>query len=1031
MRTQSLLLSAAAALVLSACPEPSTTDDDDATEPPTPNPLETVEVSGEFDLPCLSAPVHVLRTEMNHPHIYAENENDMACAMAFVTAQDRYFSMELARRLGLGTLSEILGDLALEADIEQAALGSRKVAENMRAAASPEMLAYWDSYTQGVNAYIAQVKAGRFPVPPELSAAAPFLGYDDATDMMADWDATAMAGMAATLKFQLSWETNELGFQRGLDQLQSWGQGLPSSQLRQDGARYDIFEHIRPVFPVASDAGESGSAAAWDDTWYEATPPSGARDEEPTFTPNTRSGPSVEAGVLERAIAKGEKIQGRWGHDGDLDWGSNAWAIGPEHTASGHPIIAGDGHLPLTVPPLLHNMHVDTQLLGGGDWHMIGVTIPGTPALGLGTNGEVAWSHTWLGIDVNDWYREEIVLDGDGMPSATIFQGNEVPLVTVTETFVVDALSDSPNAIEVVRYETGDGRLLYSMEGTGADEDDEGAVNVGGDWIVPADVDGDGLITAISSVYNGFFEEDMIEHVIGWNQARDVDEWADHHAKMSYGQSFALADSQGNVMYSSYQPVACRNYLPRDEDGVPLPGANPQLLIDGTQYPSFTVRYTEDRSLDPAKDDPTACIVTYDEYPNIKNPTQGYIVSANNAPHGAAFDNDIWNDPVYIGGPWYASYRADRIRQLIEEQSGTIDVPMVSAQQGDHRSNVAARYLDDLLESLDMAETAAADGATDGTPEARMAADYLASQSAWDEAKGRLLDWQMRGMVAHSGVETFYNAPTPDEVLDSIATVIWNTTIGRMQDKVLGDEGFPSIYRPSGTQGRARAFDLFMRGRGPGNPMGLASWNDATEEPIFFDVVGTQELETSHEVFVEAFVEALAFLETPRGNDRHGGYNTPDQDQWLWGMKHYVRFDSIVTEFLGDGGAFGAVFTQFAITPDVLPLDTPPPTPGHPLFAFPGFPRPGDAFAVDAAGGVNSSRYSYGSGPVMRIVVEMNPDGITGVNVLPGGQSGINTDPYFADQAALWLGNDAFPLRFYVDDVVANATGRELLSPVQ
>jgi penicillin amidase len=1029
MRTlHSSLHAALVAALLAGCPSDPPADDDDATEAPTPSPLDAVPVTAEFDLPCLSAPVQVLRTENDHPHIYAENDDDLACAMAFVTARDRFFSMELARRLGWASLSEILGELALDADIEQAAIGSRKVAQNILDAADADMLAYWEAYAGGVNAYIAGVRDGRFPIPGEFEAAAPFLAYDSAVDMLTDWDATAMAGMAATLKFQLSWETNELGIQRGLQALDTWGAGMPEEDLRKDGARFDIFEHIRPIYPVASDAGEAGTTAGWDASWYQANPGEGARSEG--RAPTMRLGAKVEAGTLDRAIARGEQTQKRWGHDGDMDWGSNAWAIGPTHTASGNAIVAGDGHLPLTVPPLLHNMHLDTELLGGGDWHMIGVTIPGTPALGLGTNGQVAWSHTWLGIDVNDWYAEEIVLGKDGLPASTRFQGGEAPLVAVADTFVVDALTD-PETVQIVRYETADGRLLYSMEGdtSGVDQGTPGAVNVGGTWLIAQDMDGDGVISAISSVYNGFFEEDMLEHVIGWNQAADVDEWAAHHANVSYGQSFAVADTQGNVMYSSYQPVACRNYLPRDTDGVPLPGANPQLLIDGTQYPSYVVRYDADRNLDPAKDDPTACILTYEEYPNIKNPSQGYVVTANNAPHGAAFDNNLWNDPVYIGGPWYANYRANRISQLIEEQSGSIDVPAVSAQQGDHRSNLAARYLGDLLAALDAAEAYAADGEVGDSSAARMAADYATAQVAWDEAKQRLIDWQIAGMVAHSGVETFYNSPTDDEVLDSIATVIWNTTIGRVQDKVLGDEQFPGIYRPGGTQGRARTFDLVMRGRGEGNPMGLASWNPATNESIFFDVASTPEIETSDEVFVEAFVEALEFLTTPRESDRSGGYNTADQTRWLWGMKHYVHFDSILLEFLGSGGPFAAVFGQFAITPDVLPLDDPTPTPGHPLYGFPGFPRPGDAFAVDAAGGVSASRYSYGSGPVMRLVVEMDPAGIHGVSVLPGGQSGDTDSEFFADQAALWLGNETFPLRFYVDDVVAGATGHEVFSP--
>ena len=1019
----------AALLLLSGCPTEEPTDDDDSTSAP--NPLLAVAETAAFTLPCVTDEVHVLRTEFDHPHIYATNDNDMACAMGFVTARDRFFAMELARRLGWGTLSEILGDLAIDADIEQVAIGSRMVAQNMLDAASPAMLAYWDSYARGVNAYIAGVRAGTFPLPGEFETAGPFLGFADPMDLLTDWDATAMAGMGATLKFQLSWETNELSHQQGVDDLQDWGDGLPEEQLRKDGARFDILEHLRPVFPIASDAGEGGTTAGWDASWYEPNPDA-ARDVPvaPDLRIRTRSGARVERGVLDRAVERGDRITKRWGHDGDQDFGSNTWAIGPQHTAGGHAIVAGDGHLPLTVPPLLYNMHLDTQLLGGGDWHMIGVTIPGTPALGLGTNGDVAWSHTWLGIDVNDWYREEIVLGGDGLPTATRFQGADAPLVAITETFVVDAISDSPTTMNIVRYETADGRRMYSMEGAPASQGDAGAINVGGDWLIPGDQDGDGVVTAISAVYNGYFEEDMIEHVVGWNQADDVDEWAAHHARTSYGQQFAVGDTQGNILYSSYQPIACRNYLPRDTDGVPLAGANPQLLIDGTQYPSYTVRYTADRQLDPAKDDPTACIITYDEYPNAKNPAQGYVVNANNAPHGAAFDNDIWNDPMYIGGPWYANYRAARISELIEEQSGAIDVAGVSdLQQDDHRSNMAARYLGDLLDSLDLAEAYAADGEVGDTPAGRMAAAYAAAAVSWDEAKARLEAWQIEGMWSDSGVETFYNDPTASEVENSIATVIWNTTFGRMHNKVLGDEGFPGIYRPGGTQGRLRTFDYLMRGRGAGNPMGLASWNAATEESIFFDVLSTPEVETSDEVFAQAFVESLEFLTTSAGSDRSGGYSSADQTRWLWGLKHYVHFDSILIEFLGSGGPFGALFADFAITPDVLPLVDPPPTPGHKLYAFPGFPRPGDADSIDAAGGISDSRYGYGSGPVMRMVVEMDPAGITGVSVLPGGQSGHADSDHFADQAALWLGNDTFPLRFYVDDVIAAADKREVLRP--
>ena len=67
----------------------------------------------------------------------------------------------------------------------------------------------------------------------------------------------------------------------------------------------------------------------------------------------------------------------------------------------------------------------------------------------------------------------------------------------------------------------------------------------------------------------------------------------------------------------------------------------------------------------------------------------------------------------------------------------------------------------------------------------------------------------------------------------------------------------------------------------------------------------------------------------------------------------------------------------------------------------------------------------------MRIAIALSEDGARGYNVLPGGQSGYTDSPFYSDQAALWLGNEAFPLRFDVEDVIEHAAGRELLWPVR
>ena len=67
---------------------------------------------------------------------------------------------------------------------------------------------------------------------------------------------------------------------------------------------------------------------------------------------------------------------------------------------------------------------------------------------------------------------------------------------------------------------------------------------------------------------------------------------------------------------------------------------------------------------------------------------------------------------------------------------------------------------------------------------------------------------------------------------------------------------------------------------------------------------------------------------------------------------------------------------------------------------------------------------------MFRMVISLGPDGVHGENILPGGQSARIDSPHFADQAAVWLGNDTWPLRFAVEDVVNFASHREAFVPV-
>lgn len=70
--------------------------------------------NGRAKLPGLRAAVEVRRDRWGIPHIYADNNEDLFCALGYVHAQDRLWQMELHRRIGHGRLAEIVGPIAID-----------------------------------------------------------------------------------------------------------------------------------------------------------------------------------------------------------------------------------------------------------------------------------------------------------------------------------------------------------------------------------------------------------------------------------------------------------------------------------------------------------------------------------------------------------------------------------------------------------------------------------------------------------------------------------------------------------------------------------------------------------------------------------------------------------------------------------------------------------------------------------------------------------------------------------------------------
>src|SRR6266849_5477815 len=76
---------------------------------------------GELSLQGLHEPVEVITDRYGVPHIYAQNEDDLFFAQGYIHAQERLWQMELNRRIGSGRLSDIFGEIAVEAIVLLAA----------------------------------------------------------------------------------------------------------------------------------------------------------------------------------------------------------------------------------------------------------------------------------------------------------------------------------------------------------------------------------------------------------------------------------------------------------------------------------------------------------------------------------------------------------------------------------------------------------------------------------------------------------------------------------------------------------------------------------------------------------------------------------------------------------------------------------------------------------------------------------------------------------------------------------------------
>lgn len=956
-----------------------------------PQGLREIAPSIDRTIPGLTGEVSVLRTEMNVAHVYAENETDLIKVQGFVTAQDRYVQIELMRRFGAGQLGGLIGSLGLTIDASARAQGMKYVAERIWANSSPEVKADMEAYAEGINAYIDAARAGKFAVPEELEIVAGLVGVSSPRDLMEHLTGFDIAALAAVIVSRLGYENTDLERGRTADLIGAAYENAPFAELRKAGLLEDVFRSVVPVYGHV----ETRPSVATSGQSLRATVRDGA--------------------VLERAVKRTKEHLRGLGLTGE-DRGSNGWAVSSKGTGGKGAILANDGHLPLTVPSLFYQMCLDTEYFGGGDYRLCGLFFPGLPMLAVGTNGHVAWGQTYLEGDITDWYREELQLGPDGLPEASKFMGEWRTLAKVDEVFQVRKDGGTFDMVTWPRWTTFDGRFIVSIEGDVVKGPDDSAVMgrkvalIDGDWIVPRDANGDGVIEAISYDWTSFDIARTLDAVRGFSRAKSVAEFKEQTRKLiGYAQNVVVADRHGDIMYTGYNGLPCRTAYEKDASGHWKDGQDPQRVLDGTRFGGFTIPVDGDGNVDEA----AGCVVPFEVGPRAETPEAGFVLTANHDPLGYTLDNQIANDPWYIGGPYDVGYRAHWIETGLSSQVGSATVESMGKLQATNASALGREYGPVLIASLAKAEMSS----STATAAEKRLADLWASAPRLAEARTRLSTWLSRGAPAESGVETFYATFDDAQRGDAVATMIFNAWLRKLVEGIFADEDVDFAFSVDRNPKTFRTLHRMIAGRGAGNTQNLASFNPATGESIFFDDLRTPYVETSDEIIVKALADTISDLERDFGKT--------EMAAWLWGLRHQVRFKALLEEVGSGNPLVGLVAFKFALTTERLPLAEEIPA-GDARKSLSYFPRSGDWYAVDAGNPGLSGPYTYSSGPVMRMVIRLDDGVVEGQNILPGGQSGVVANDHFADQARYWLGNQTIPIRYTPESVKEASPSREL-----
>jgi penicillin amidase len=324
--------------------------------------------------------------------------------------------------------------------------------------------------------------------------------------------------------------------------------------------------------------------------------------------------------------------------------GSNSWVLSGEQTATGKPLLANDPHLGAQMPSIWYEVGLHcTPKSAECPYEVSGFSFAGVPGVIIGHNDRIAWGLTNVGPDVMDLYIEKINPDN---PNQYEFEGKWVDMQVIQDSIQVAGGEPRALTVRLTRH----GPLITEVYGL-QDFAEKAGIDLPEDYAIAL------RWTALEPSY-------VFGAIWRFNRAQNWDEFRNAARNFAVpSQNLVYADVDGNIGYQMPGNVPIRSKSHSGE--LPVPGWTGEFEWEG--------------------------YIPFEELPVTFNPSQGYIVTANNAVIGPDY-------PYTISLDWDHGFRAQRITDMIENAPDKITIEYIQHMQGDDQALIAESIVPVLLQ---------------------------------------------------------------------------------------------------------------------------------------------------------------------------------------------------------------------------------------------------------------------------------------------------------------------------------------------